>query len=737
MKLKRIFLVTELLFIIIYYLMTLFSIIIQPFNLIFGFIIVFILPGYNLLKILKPDYSFIEKLGYAIILSLAIENIFMLFSYIILYNYGSYPETTSWGFIFNSTLLLTGILFVNFILILINEYRCFKSKKEFDKINERKSILNLNNIKEILNIKVITIFIFFVLSIIFLCISTTYSNVPNNDYLSNYSDYKSNFTFFYRVPLVFYIFLITSITCLTIIIFYIKNPYIILISISIFIYCLWILPYLQIGNYHSHDTYNLSRYYEIYLEHGIMTHRGYNFVIYNYDSLRYSTSLFTTILLITATNCSLNFALWYLYPFLYIFLPFLFYSIFDRYSEKKEKNYLILIISVIFIIFTPQFCKYGHATGTGVFGTLIYFILIVEFYDLIKKKELNSRNLCFIILLYFFLCLTHTEESVYFLLLIILSYIYYLFIEFKEINGISTSIVAYVKNPIKKEPFSMYQILQKRIIYNRAKNNHIRFGILLFFLILSFYFANEFFGFIRHYFNMTVGNFAFFDFIYEFYQISQVKIFFFVRGALEFSILVLISTILGVLLFSLLLYILFFKKFEHILKIYNIGIKFFKKIFIIFKKLTSKKLFQILFFPISFSFIVFIDLFVLFALETSLFITVISLIMSYLIIVSQIFFLIKGVQYYKLKNYTQNYFIISMIASSAVMILLILSGGLWLATYVFHTKYSSYLIFFNLIIIQNTYLKDLKENKYYYFILILILTLFLGVFYTLRTLAYG
>ena len=737
MKLKRIFLVTELFFIFIYYLMTLFSIIVQPLNLIFGFFIVFILPGYNLLKILKPDFSFIEKLGYVIIVSLAIENIFMLFSYIILYNYTTYPETTSSGFIFNSTLLITAILFVNIILIIINEYRCFKSKKEFDKINERKSIINLNNIKEILNIKVITILAFFGLSLIFLCISTTFSNVPNNDYLSNYSDYKSNYTFFYRVPLVFYVFLITSILCLVIIIFYIKNPYIILISISIFIYCLWILPYLQIGNYFSHDTYNLSRYYEIYLDHGIMTHYGYNFVIPNFDSLRYSTSLFTTILLITATNCSLNFALWYLYPFLYIFLPFLFYSIFNRYSENKKKNYLILIISVIFIIFTPQFCKYGHATGTGVFGTLIYFILIVEFYDLIKKKELNSRNFFIIILLYFFLCLTHTEESIYFLALMIFSFIYYLFVEFKEINGIPTSNVAYMKNPIKKESFSLYQILQKRFIYDRVKNNHIRFGILLFFLILSFYFSNEFFGYLRHYFLLTFGKFAFLEFIYEFYQFTKVKIFFFLRGALEFSIFVLISTILGVLLFSLLLYILFFKKFEHILKIYNIGIRFFKKIFNIFKKLTSKKLFQILFFPISFSFIVFIDLFVLFALETSLFLTVISLIISYSIIVIQIFFLIKGVQYYKLKNDTQNYFIISMIASSAVMILLILTGDLWLATYVFHTKYSSYLIFFNLIIIQNTYLKDLKENKYFYFILILILTLFLGVFYTLRTLAYG
>ncbi len=737
MKLKRIFLVTELLFIFIYYLMTLFSIIIQPFNLIFGFIIVFILPGYNLLKILKPDFSFIEKLGYVIIVSLAIENIFMLFSYIILYNYTTYPETTSHGFIFNSTLLITAILFVNIILIIINEYKYFKSKKEFDKINERKSILNLNNIKEILNIKVITILAFFGLSLIFLCISTTFSNVPNNDYLSNYSDYRSNFTFFYRVPLVFYMFLITSILCLVIIIFYIKNPYIILISISIFIYCLWILPYLQINNFFAHDAYNLSRYYEIYLDYGIMTYARYNFVIPNFDSLRYSTSLFTTILLITATNCSLNFALWYLYPFLYIFLPFFFYSILNRFSENQNKNYLILIISVIFIIFTPQFSKYGHGTGTGVFGILVYFILVVEFYDLIKSREFNVINSFFIVLLFFFLCLTHTEECFYFIFLIVLSYIYYLFIEFKEINGIITSNVAYVKNPIKKESFYLYQILQKRIMYEKVKKNHIKFGILLFFLILSFYFSNEFFGYIRHYFLLTFGKFAFLEFIYEFYQFTNVKIFFFLRGALEFSIFVLISTILGVLLFSLLLYILFFKKFEHILKIYNNLINYGQKIFSFIIKLISKKIFQISFFLIFFTLIIFLNLLLLPSLEETLLLTIITLILSYSILILQLLFFIKGLKYYKLKNDIQNFFLLAIITSSIIMGIFMGVGSFWLAIYVLHTKFLSYFIFFNLIIIQNTYLQYLREKKYNFLICMIILVLILGTFYGLRTLAYG
>ena len=227
------------------------------------------------------------------------------------------------------------------------------------------------------------------------------------------------------------------------------------------------------------------------------------------------------------------------------------------------------------------------------------------------------------------------------------------------------------------------------------------------------------------------------NFIYDSYLTSRVKIDFFLRGAVEISIFALISITLGVLLINLLLYVLFFKKFKYILKIYNIGIKFIKKIFNIIKKLTSKKLFQILFFPMIFSLIIFLDVFIYFALETTIFLTVISLIMSYLIVVIQIFFFIKGIKYYRLNNNTQNYFLISMIASSAIVIILIITGGIWLATYVIHTKYLSYFIFFNLIIIQNTYLKDLKENKYNYLILIITVVLFFGVFYSLRTLAYG
>ena len=220
MKIRRPFLLIELILVFIYYLMVRLSINIPLINIILGFFIIFILPGYNLLYILKPNSTIIEKLGYSIILSLAIENIFMVLCYAILYNHLTYPETPIQGFIFNSNLLITAILIINLIIIIIREYKQFKSKIEFNKIQARKSILNLSKLKEKLNFRIISVFILFGISLIFLCISATYSEVPNNDYKTNWVNYRATFTFFYRVPLIFYMFLIISISSLIFIVFF-------------------------------------------------------------------------------------------------------------------------------------------------------------------------------------------------------------------------------------------------------------------------------------------------------------------------------------------------------------------------------------------------------------------------------------------------------------------------------------------------------------------------------------
>ncbi len=528
MKIRKVILLIELILISIYYLMVQFSITIQPINLILGFFITFILPGYNLLNILKPDYSIIRKLGYSIILSLAVENIFMILCYITLYNSPVYPEKGTKWFIFNPTLLITAIIFINLIFIIIIEYKQFKSKTEFDEIPARKSILNLSKIKEVLDLKVITVFIFFGLSLIFLCISTIYSNVPlNNNFSINNVDYKLDFTFFYRVPLIFYVFLISSILSFIYIIFFIKNPYLILISISMFIYCIWILPYLQIGSYFGHDTNLLVNNYENYIKYGLQPGPVYNFLIFASDVLRYSTGLFSIILLMSATNVNLDFALWYLYPMFYIFIPFLFYSLFKMMSDKKKKKNGILITMVIFTSFMPFFIKSGHATGTGVIGVLVFFILVLEFFNLVVKNKFNISNSFLIILLYTFLCLTHTEESIYFLVLLILFYVYYPFYELKTIRKNIISTNEYQNNSLKEESIILEQIVKKELKIKQLKKTHIKLCFLFIILILIFYIVNEIFGTFWYYLLQIMGQMPFTAIFYKMYLKSRINLPFF------------------------------------------------------------------------------------------------------------------------------------------------------------------------------------------------------------------
>ena len=742
MKIRKVILLIELILISIYYLMIQFSITIQPINLILGFFIIFILPGYNFLNILKPDYSIIRKLGYSIILSLAIENIYMLFNYIILYNFMSYPEVPTWGFIFNSKVLITAIIFINLIFIIIIEYKHFKSKTEFDGIQARKSILNLSKIKEVLNLKVITVFIFFGLSLIFLGISTIYSNVPpDNNYYTSNVDYRLDFTFFYRVPLIFYIFLISSILSFIYIIFFIKNPYLILISISMFIYCIWILPYLQIGNFFGHDTYLLAQTYEVYRIQGLVTNYEFNFVVFGWDSLRYSTALFSTILLISATNVNLVFALWYLYPLFYIFIPFFFYSVFKTFSDKHNNQKSILIITVIFTTFTTFFIKSGHATGTGVIGVLVYFILVLEFFNLVQKNKFNISNFFLIIFLFFFLCLTHTEETIYFLVLLCLYFFYYPFYELKKINKNLKSTNNYSNNLLKEESINLMHIIQKDLLEKQLKKNFIKLCFLLIVLFQIFYFTNEFFGWIDIYYSKTLGSLSFFDKLFVIYNDSKITIPFLIRSSIEISILFIIAMFLGVFLFAYLIYFLFFKNFNLILRIYNTGIKFVKKVYNLISKLISKKFFPLIFFPSFIFLIIFLELYFvnpsLIGNQKINLIPMITLVLSYFIFVIQIYFLIKGIIYYQLKNNKQNFFLLAIIASSSVLFLFLIIGNFWLVIYLLQSKFSVFLFFFNLIIIQNTFIKDFKKKNYNYLVCIIVLTILLSGFYGLRKLAYG
>ena len=737
MKLNRLFLFTELFLVSIYYLMVLFSIIIQPINLILGFFFVFILPGYNLLSILKPDYKFTEKLGYMIVLSLAIESVFMFISYLLLYNFMTYPESNTSGFIFDPFLLTSAILSINLILIFVKRIINHKIKQNND-FKVENFVRNFRSIIRHIKLRNVIIIVSFFLALTFLCISAIYSIVPdNNDFSVNYRDYRSNFTFFIRVPLIFYFFLIISILCLTYVIFSIKNSYITLLCISIFLYCLWILPYIQIGNYYSTDSYYLFNSYEIYLKYGIFSHQGYHFVMFNFDSLRYSTSLFSAILLTNATSMGIDFVLWYIYPLFYIFLPFFFYSVLKKHSIEKKKIEILLIILVIFILFTPQFLKYGHTAATGVFGIIIFLLLVVEFFNLMQENKFNIRNSFLIVLLYFLLCLTHTEECFYFLFLILLYSIYYFFFKIKNIKISNSSPLSHSNNKLKEESLILIQITDRKIQENRLKIDLIKILFLFSILTLIFYMTIEFFGYFNNYFLMAFGKINFLKFFYDLSIITRIKIPFLLRGGATISIFVLVSIFIGFISLFIILYISFFKIYNFLFRVYNYALKIFKKIYYFITKLISNKILQIMFFPSMFILIILIDTVILHSLDEIFIITLIGLILSYSIMILQLFFFIKGILFYQIENDKQNFYLLTIAASSIVMVILIISGDFFLATYVLHTRFLVFFVFCNSIIIQDTYFKGYLQRRKIQLIFLIIGVLSLGVFYSLRTLAFG
>ena len=192
------------------------------------------LPGYNLINLIKPDSNIIKKVGYATFLSLLIGNIPMFFIYVI--GYSIIPIGDNSGFWFWPEMVILLIQIINISLILID---IFINK---NRIKEHKTDNYFDLKRENFNITSFLIIIGFIVSLIFLCISTYFSDVSNNEYLIVRQDYMWNFTFFYRVPFLFYIFLGSTLISLTLIIFYVNNIYLKLLCLSAVTYCLLILP---------------------------------------------------------------------------------------------------------------------------------------------------------------------------------------------------------------------------------------------------------------------------------------------------------------------------------------------------------------------------------------------------------------------------------------------------------------------------------------------------------------
>ena len=426
MKLQKSLIILEFFIIFIYLFTNLFSIIIFPINIILGFLCILFLPGFNLLNLIRPNSNLIEKLGFSTFYSLALDTIIMFIIYVGFYNY--VQKSGRYAFIFWHELLIIIIQILNIVLILLNIYI---SKNRVDG-NKNTQIINV--LKENINLKDLLILIGFIVSLILLCLSVFLSKVEIDDLDKARQDYLYLFTFFTRVPVFFYIFLPITIIILVYILFFIKNKYLMLSCVSIFLYCLWILPYLQLKGYISHDMNMLKTIYENYLIFGIHARSNCSFVVYiqSFLSIRYSTSIFTSILITFGFNVDIDTALMFLYPLIFIFTPYIFYSIFQKFSKNKNGKELYLRILMILVIISTSFINSARTATTGIIGTIIFIILILEFFKFVESKEKKLREVSLIVFLYFFLTLTHIEECVYFLMLIPSFTICYLFLKLRE-----------------------------------------------------------------------------------------------------------------------------------------------------------------------------------------------------------------------------------------------------------------------------------------------------------------
>ncbi|MHA1292959.1 MAG: hypothetical protein ACTSQJ_09855 [Promethearchaeota archaeon] len=679
---------------------------------------------------LKPKSSFLEKMGYIPITSIGIANIIMFFNYLYFFDQSRYPDYKKTlnpiGFKFDGFTVVLIIQIFNLTFIIWNAYIKHKSN-QMNEINPRNK-KHVKNFLKNFELKTYLSMIGYLYSIIFLCISTLYSNVPNNDYSTIRKDYRSNLTFFLRVPFLFYIFLCLSIIFLIYICFTNHNKYISLFSLSLFIYCIWILPFLQIQNYFNYDSHTLYQLYKDYLNEGISNVENYGFcLVLTHGSLRYSTNLLTAILLTTSLKININQTLWYVFPLIYCGSPFFFYSIFNGYTEHMKKNETYLILLVILILTIPQILKSGHNASTGLLGIFIFFMLVIEFYNFIHLRKARLKEFIFIIILFFFLCLTHFEECIYFLTLILIYNFYLFFLNKIKINNSETLKSFKI---LKKESPEIIDGMSAKDL----KKNYFEIAFLFLVLSVIFYFVTLFFGYLRYYFIISLGSIKFLNFIQ----------FLFNFGAFFVSIL-----IISILLYFLIGYLLINRLFNFILAIVKFFNNLLKKLFLMINLLFEKTFIQLLFFVYSCIILFYLDLNTILSYDETFLIVFLSLTITYLNTFFYIFFFLKGLKYNNFLVPKQTYYLISIFSSGIVIIFFFGLGVvslflnnfnieyIWMAIYIIHTKFIFYFVFFNFIIIQNNFLEKLFKERKKEFYIFTILMIIIGIFSSLRALRFG
>jgi len=702
------------------------------FNIILGITCVLFLPGYNILSLLKPKEDIIYKIGITFIISLAFENILMISFYLIDYDKYALPiEGDFISFQINPNLLVYSIQAFNLVFLILN-YLFINRDINFKNNHNECLFRNFKKFRNNFNIKYILIFICYLISIILVGFSVLNSNNSVNSYNTNRRDYRSNLMFFLRVSPFFYIYISFAIFFLIILILNNSNKFLILLSISIFLYTLWILPYLQIKNYFNHDSYFLYSLYINYKLTGINGGEDYGFcLIQSIGSLRYSTNLFNAILITSTMNMDINYTIWFLFPIFFTGLPFFFYSIFEKYEKIETQKGKKLILLTVLAISIPQFLKGGHNANTGFLAIFTFFILTLNFHEILRKNKFK-REIILILILYFFLCLTHFEECIYFLVLVALFNFIYLFIEQKKNMKITlnSNQIAYIKLKNHKKG------LKKFNSENKIKKKFFILNGLLAILILMFYWSLLFFGYINHYYTKVFGGFEFIKLLLIFHNIKLSILFYLIFFLANFVYLS---------------YIIIFKKFINVLSLIIKTANIVKGILNRFNNFFYGRFFKIVFFPIFYFILLILNLNILFSYNNEpIVISLISLILSYIPFCYNLFLFLRKIKYIKLNNNKQMFFLTSIISSSLIIILFsllfilgllfqkLILNFLWMGFYVSQYSFSSSFIFFNLLIIQDNFFKNHPKKHFngtYKFLVVSFLVL--SVFFSLRTLRFG
>ena len=309
--------------------------------------------------------------------------------------------------------------------------------------------------------------------------------------------------------------------------------------------------------------------------------------------------------------------------------------------------------------------------------------------------------------------LTHTEECFYFLVLVIIYSIFQILIKYKNIN---------------RKTISEFKTLRKITLF---------WALFLLLLSIIFYFTQEFFGWISGYIYLTLYSQKWvYDLIINIYSSSKFIFIINLQNSFSMSYIFILIIFIGVFLFYSIFY-LFLTKFNKLLS----GIKDFgTKICNIFHrrivKVISKKYFLFLFLIVIYSSLMIYDKMFFFIFKEWEQFLLIEIIINSTIFVINILIFIYGIKFYKIENHLQNYYLLAIFCSSFTTLLLFIIGNYYLGPFAL-TRFMSYFIFFNLIIVEsNSFRNFMKKSKILQMIFVMFL-LFIGFFYSLRTIAYG